>query len=603
MLRVFQAGRFAHTRSVRACVRPCSNITPSVSNAPSNSLSFAVQSFSNEVFIRRQQSGFKAQYSRALFSTSKDSHSNTVNSSLDSEKSNSRDGADRTLSSIISSLLRWMLLGGVAILGISLAAFPDWRKKVRNRLESYGRFGRCCIAIAEISAYYKYPAFFVGSDCKDDWSPIHQKASQRLLKLLQANGGIFIKAGQHICAMSYLLPIEYVRTMYVLLDKAPTRPYSDIEKVFVEEFGKKPSEVFEQFDEKPIASGSLAQVHRAVLKGEHVAVKIQYPGLREQCDSDVRTIELLTKVVALVFPDFKLKWLVDEFDAAAPKELNFVQEGLNALRLSINFKSSSYLHVPQAVWKLTSPRVLTMEWIDGVNVTDLNALNRMGISPKGVAAALTDVFSEQIFLHGFVHADPHPGNIFVRKTSGRKGFQLVLLDNGLFRDYNDDFRLTYARLWLSLLRGDEQQIRKLCEQLGIGNQYQLFAAMLTNRSYESIASNKMNSTATPEEMTRLKESAKEFTNEITQVLQTIPAEFLLLLKVNDMLRYIIRELKTDLKVIPVQMRYCMRAIQEHERLQRSGLSASLRAWYDSMTFNLKLAVMWIYERMGKIQLI
>eukprot|EP01114_Cavostelium_apophysatum_P018434 TRINITY_DN5697_c0_g1_i4.p1 TRINITY_DN5697_c0_g1~~TRINITY_DN5697_c0_g1_i4.p1 ORF type:complete len:128 (+),score=22.11 TRINITY_DN5697_c0_g1_i4:563-946(+) len=127
--------------------------------------------------------------------------------------------------------------------------------------------------------------------------------------------------------------------------------------------------------------------------------------------------------------------------------------------------------------------------------------------------------------------------------------------------------------------------------------------MLTNRSYESIASNKMNSTATPEEMTRLKESAKEFTNEITQVLQTIPAEFLLLLKVNDMLRYIIRELKTDLKVIPVQMRYCMRAIQEHERLQRSGLSASLRAWYDSMTFNLKLAVMWIYERMGKIQLI
>ncbi|MCL7032462.1 hypothetical protein MKW94_016965, partial [Papaver nudicaule] len=254
-------------------------------------------------------------------------------------------------------------------------------------------------------------------------SEVHSRSAKRVLKLCEANKGFYVKAGQFIAAMRQV-PKEYSSTLSSLQNKAVPCNFKAIKKVLTSNLGEDLSEVFLSFDEEPIAAASIAQVHRAVLKDhQDVAVKVQYPGLEQQMRIDITTMSFLSKSVTWAFPEYRFDWMVLEFEKAISSELDFVQEAKNSERTSKNFERNSVVKVPRVFWDLTRRQVLTMQFCSGNKVDDLKFLNDSGINPGKVAKALVEVFAEMIFVHGFLHGDPHPGNILV-SPEGRNGFSL-----------------------------------------------------------------------------------------------------------------------------------------------------------------------------------
>lgn len=162
-----------------------------------------------------------------------------------------------------------------------------------------------------------------------------------------------------------------------------------------------------------------------------MAVKVQHPYVQGNANVDLKTMECLVKIMSWVFPEFKFQWLVDETKKNIPQELNFKQEGENAEKIAQMFENIQWLYIPKIIWNLTSPRVLTMEFVDGGQVNDLEYIKEHNINPLEISDKLGKLYSKMIFINGFVHSDPHPGNIFVRKAK-RGDCDIVLLDHGLY---------------------------------------------------------------------------------------------------------------------------------------------------------------------------
>ena len=199
-------------------------------------------------------------------------------------------------------------------------------------------------------------------------------------------------------------------------------------------------------------------------------------------------LAIAVKAIKVFFPELDFDWLADELRANLPLEMDFVNEGRNAARAARNFHhgdggGAAVVVIPAVYWPLTPRRILTMEFSPGRPVTDIEYLQHHAIDRDQVARAVTQVFAEMIFCHGFVHADPHGGNLFVRpKKDGLPGdFELVLLDHGLYREVERDVRLHYAGLWEAIISGNEKGINLHSHALGAGHLYQLFSTMLTSR--------------------------------------------------------------------------------------------------------------------------
>lgn len=190
--------------------------------------------------------------------------------------------------------------------------------------------------------------------------------------------------------------------------------------------------MFESFDPEPLGTASLAQVHRATLKnGQEVAVKVQHPYVMGNSKVDMKTMEYLCKIMSIVFPDFKMQWLVDESKKNLPIELDFLNEGRNAEKVAGMFKDYKWLKVPSIFWDISSKRVLVMEYLTGGQVNDLDYIHSNKIDTHDIANKIGQLYSNMIFINGFVHSDPHPGNILVRRTKHGDN-ELILLDHGLY---------------------------------------------------------------------------------------------------------------------------------------------------------------------------
>ncbi|XP_056914758.1 aarF domain-containing protein kinase 1 isoform X4 [Takifugu flavidus] len=352
------------------------------------------------------------------------------------------------------------------------------------------RFGRAAAATAFIS--YDYLTAFKGVEYgTEDYvalrSKVHLRSAERLRDLCCANRGTFIKVGQHLGALDYLLPEEYTSTLKVLHSQAPQSSMKEIQQVIREDLGKELSELFVFFEEKPQGAASLAQVHKAVLHdGKIVAVKVQHPKVQKQSSRDIVVIEALLKAVHLLFPDFAFMWLVEEAKKNMPLELDFLNEGRNAEKVAKMLSHYTFLKVPGVYWHLSSKRILTMEFADGGQVNDKNYMQKHGINVNEVSENLGKLYSEMIFVHGFVHCDPHPGNVLVQKCPYSQKSQIVLLDHGLYQVLHAEFRLDYCRLWQALIRGDMSGVERYSRRLGAGDLYPLFACVLTARSWTSV---------------------------------------------------------------------------------------------------------------------
>ncbi|GJN23649.1 hypothetical protein PR202_gb11314 [Eleusine coracana subsp. coracana] len=246
----------------------------------------------------------------------------------------------------------------------------------------------------------------------------HLRSANRLQELCFRNGGIYIKLGQHIAQLEYVVPVEYVQTMREsMLKRCPVSSIEQVRGVFAKDLGESPETVFAEFDPVPLASASLAQVHAArTHDGQKVAVKVQHDHLADTGVVDIATVELLVNVLHYIFPSFDYRWLVDEVRESAPKELDFLNEAKNSEKCLVNFRRLSphiagSIYAPKVYWTLSTSRILTMEFMDAKEITDVRGIKETGMHPADVSNLVSKAFAEMIFKHGFVHCDPHAANM------------------------------------------------------------------------------------------------------------------------------------------------------------------------------------------------
>jgi ubiquinone biosynthesis protein len=240
---------------------------------------------------------------------------------------------------------------------------------------------------------------------------------ERLVLAIEELGPTFIKFGQTLSMRSYLLPPEYGVALARLQDRVSPFPFDDVKQIVTEELGGDPSEVFEEFDEAPFASASIAQVHKAVLKtGEKVCVKVQRPGVRQTLDLDIMILKDLAGLIETYIPEsrpYDPSGIVKEFERTSRRETDFTTEAANLAVFRRNFEAEPGVYIPGVFRHLSTSRVLTTELIDGIKISDVERLRQADVDVPGVARAGAGAVLKQVFEDGLFHADPHPGNLFV----------------------------------------------------------------------------------------------------------------------------------------------------------------------------------------------
>jgi len=402
------------------------------------------------------------------------------------------------------------------------------------------------------------------------FSPVHSRSAERLLRLCETNGGVYIKLGQHLAQLDYLLPNEFILSLRRLLNDTPRSSIESVRRTIFEETGSLPEEKWAVFDPEPIASASLAQVHVAYdAKGRKYAVKVQHEGLSETAASDMRAVTVMVDLVARIFKGFSYKWLAREMNTNLPLELDFVQEARNIEQcrsLLYPLIESGDLALPKVFH--SSKRVLVMSFEEGCYMTDTEKLRDTKLDPSEVARLISKTFCEQIYRHGFVHCDPHTANVLVRVSDSpvtlydrlRSLFslsprpQIVLLDHGLYRQLDDKFRRDYCRLWRGLVTSDLNEIKRCAGEMNAGDMYPLLAAMLTLRPWDDIVSHDMTrlrNTGSRREKASVRFYAKRYFMQIVDLMEHVPSALLLLLKTNDCLRQLDKSVGTPINTITV----------------------------------------------------
>ncbi|XP_024593527.1 uncharacterized aarF domain-containing protein kinase 1 [Neophocaena asiaeorientalis asiaeorientalis] len=397
---------------------------------------------------------------------------------------------------------------------------------------------------------------------------VHLRSARRLCELCCANRGTFIKVGQHLGALDYLLPKEYTSTLKVLHSQAPQSSMQEVRQVIREDLGKEIHDLFMSFDDTPLGAASLAQVHKAMLHdGRTVAVKVQHPKVQAQSSKDILLMEVLVLAVKQLFPEFEFMWLVDEAKKNLPLELDFLNEGRNAEKVAQMLKHFDFLKVPQIYWELSTKRVLLMEFVDGGQVNDRDYMERNKIDVNEISRHLGKMYSEMIFVNGFVHCDPHPGNVLVRKCPGTGKVEIVLLDHGLYQVLTEEFRLDYCHLWQSLIWTDMKSVKKYSQRLGAGDLYPLFTCMLTARSWDSVNRGIGQTPVTATEDSEIRNNAANYLPQISHLLNLVPRQMLLIFKTNDLLRGIEAALGTRASATSFlnMSRCCIKALAAHKK--------------------------------------
>ncbi len=290
----------------------------------------------------------------------------------------------------------------------------------------------------------------------------HQRNAERLYRLASRMEGLLIKACQFISSRADIAPPVYVAVLGRLQDQVSPRPFHEIEKVIERELGAHPDAIFAEFSRTPVASASLAQVHRALTKdGRDVAVKVQYPGIGRLVETDLRNLSFLVRLLSRIERNFDYRILMDEYARYTPMELDFKREGESGEHVARDLAHRTDVRVPKVVWEHSAGRVLTSEFIEGIKISDIPRLLEAGIDPNQVAQIMTEAYCEQILVHGFFHADPHPGNLLILP-----GPVVVFIDFGLSKDLSPEFRLNYARLTIAIMSQDEEAMAEAFRAIG-----------------------------------------------------------------------------------------------------------------------------------------
>ncbi len=278
--------------------------------------------------------------------------------------------------------------------------------------------------------------------------------SERVRMALEELGPSFIKLGQVLSTRPDLIPVEFVEELSKLQDHVPSFAYAEVAQIIESELGAAPGDIFLRFEETPLAAASIGQVHRAQLKdGEEVVVKVQRPGIRKIIEVDLEIMLHLALLMERHLEEFQVNRpvrIVEEFARTLEKEIDYTIEASHIERFARQFMDDATVYVPKVFRETTTERVLTMEYIDGVKASEIDRIENEGLDRKIITARGADLILKQVFDHGFFHADPHPGNIFVLP-----GNVLCYLDFGMMGSIDRQTREDFADLVHCVVRRDE----------------------------------------------------------------------------------------------------------------------------------------------------
>ncbi|KAI5569392.1 hypothetical protein BDE02_12G074300 [Populus trichocarpa] len=362
-----------------------------------------------------------------------------------------------------------------------LLDFKDIQEKLSTQFRPWQRSFQFWVRAADIYTGYKVFQLRV-SLVKDEekqeamWEGQHELAAEKIYALCSDLGGFFLKVAQ-IIGKPDLAPAAWVRRLVTLYDRAPATPFDAVKLVLEKELGRSIEDIFERFDVEPLGSASIAQVHRARLKGDKsdVVVKVQHPGVQDLMMTDIHNLQAFALYMQKTDIKFDLFSVTKEMEKQIGYEFDFTREA-NAMErirqfLYENNKTSPVL-VPRALKDMVSRRAFVMEYMDGIPILNLgDEIAKRGINPGGKIAAaakqnilksLTLAYGQMILKSGFFHADPHPGNILICK-----GSKVALLDYGQVKDLPDKLRLGYANLVLAIADGDPIRAAESYRELGI----------------------------------------------------------------------------------------------------------------------------------------
>ncbi|KAJ7062817.1 ABC1 family-domain-containing protein [Mycena amicta] len=376
--------------------------------------------------------------------------------------------------------MRYLRRAGYMGLGVGAIYTVD----LNLNASALGRNLRTLWACAVITADYKLNF----TPAKSEHIPeLHSRVADIMFDLFTSNGGLYIKIGQAIGANAAFLPRPVQVKFASLFDDAPQIPFSDVLSVFKSEFGRPPSGpggVFEYFDQDAIASASIAQVHKARMwpesgetEGQWVAVKVQKPDVAKQTEWDLGAYRIVMWLFEKVAFDLPVYFVVDFVSDHLRRELDFELEASNAQRtaefVAADPDLSKTVYIPRVYPALTTKRIMTAEWIDGVRLSDrkgiLRLVDELHSSTRAVMEPMVELFSAQMFRWGFVHCDPHPGNVLVRPHPAQPTRpQLVLLDHGLYIQLSEDFRRDWCTIWEGLLAGEWAVVERVTRKWGVG---------------------------------------------------------------------------------------------------------------------------------------
>lgn len=322
------------------------------------------------------------------------------------------------------------------------------------------------------------PRFGMSSIAERTRSRRMQRFARRFHTLAVELGGLMIKVGQFMSSRLDVLPPEITAELEGLQDEVPAVPTPQIRALAEAELGLPLDRVYAWFDDTPVAAASLGQVHRARLSTADaedtgltdVVVKVQRPGIDEIVAVDLaalrRVARWLTRV-RIVADRVDAPALVEEFAATSFEEIDYLHEARSAERFRENFADDPRVAAPEIVWERTTRRVLTLSDVTAIKINDTTALRAAGIDPSAVADAFAEVMFDQVFTHRFVHADPHPGNIFVTPVPSAQGFRLTFIDFGMMAEVPDSLRNGLRTLLIAVTARDSRGLVAAAQEIGV----------------------------------------------------------------------------------------------------------------------------------------
>ncbi|XP_002527984.2 uncharacterized protein LOC8282084 [Ricinus communis] len=306
------------------------------------------------------------------------------------------------------------------------------------------------------------------------WEKAHERNAKRVLNLIIELEGLWVKLGQYLSTRADVLPHAYISLLKKLQDSLPPRPLQEVCQTIQKELGKSLDDLFSYFDRTPLATASIAQVHRATLiNGQEVVVKVQHEGIKTIILEDLKNAKSIVDWIAWAEPQYDFNPMIDEWCKEAPKELDFNIEAENTRIVSSNLgcrnknKDSRHANqvdvlIPEVIQ--SSEKVLILEYMDGIRLNDLESLEAYGVDKQKVVEEITRAYAYQIYIDGFFNGDPHPGNFLVSKDPQHRP---VLLDFGLTKKISSSIKQALAKMFLASVEGDHVALLSAFAEMGL----------------------------------------------------------------------------------------------------------------------------------------